>query len=295
MIPQLKNFANLACVFGKTIYNLPMKQKKMFPWSFSAVARGLVYFLVAFLLIGWLLYTPPGLLGKADAVGYAVCHRIDVRSFHLGDRTLPMCARCTGMFLGATLGLIYQAVLRPRRAGMPHWSIFIVLFILAASFAVDSLNSYANLFPGTISLYEPQNWSRLLTGSGMGLAVAALLFPAFNQTVWKEWYTTSGIKNLGSMGILLVLTLLMDAILLTENPFVLYPLALISAAGVIILLTMVYTMVLLMIFRKENFVKHINQLILPMVGGFGVAILQIILLDFVRYLFFGTWDGFHLG
>ena len=31
----------------------------------------------------WLAKTPDGLLGKADAIGYAVCHRIDARSFHL--------------------------------------------------------------------------------------------------------------------------------------------------------------------------------------------------------------------
>src|SRR5512135_3248394 len=64
---------------------------------------------------GWLLNTPPGLLGKADAVGYSVCHRIDARSFHIGNRQLPLCVRCTGMYLGAMLGLVYQAFLAPRR------------------------------------------------------------------------------------------------------------------------------------------------------------------------------------
>ena len=46
------------------------------------------------ILFGWLAYTPPGLLGKADAIGYSVCHRIAVRSFMLGDRQVPLCARC---------------------------------------------------------------------------------------------------------------------------------------------------------------------------------------------------------
>jgi hypothetical protein len=53
---------------------------------------------LAALLIAWLSLTPPGLLGKADAVGYAVCHRIELRSFHLDGRPLPLCARCSGMY-----------------------------------------------------------------------------------------------------------------------------------------------------------------------------------------------------
>ena len=65
----------------------------------------LVVTAVFLLTLGWLLNTPAGLLGKADAVGYAVCHRIDLRSFNLGERQMPLCARCTGMYLGAVLGL----------------------------------------------------------------------------------------------------------------------------------------------------------------------------------------------
>ncbi len=64
--------------------------------------------IVVFLLVAWLLNTPNGLLGKADALGYAVCHRIDARSFHIHDRQTPLCSRCTGMYLGAMLGLTVQ-------------------------------------------------------------------------------------------------------------------------------------------------------------------------------------------
>jgi hypothetical protein len=38
--------------------------------------------LAAVIIFGlWFFIAPPGLLGKADAVGYAICHRIDERSF----------------------------------------------------------------------------------------------------------------------------------------------------------------------------------------------------------------------
>ena len=87
-------------------------QHKGFPWRWLLLGFAFV------LTVVWLFLTPEGLLGKADAVGYSVCHRISVRSFHIGERPLPLCARCSGMFLGALLGLVYQAA-QGKKGKMP--------------------------------------------------------------------------------------------------------------------------------------------------------------------------------
>ncbi|MEJ2709084.1 MAG: DUF2085 domain-containing protein [Anaerolineales bacterium] len=250
---------------------------------------------VGLLLFGWLLNTPAGLLGKADAIGYAVCHRIDARSFHLGARQVPLCARCSGMYLGAMLGLIYQAIMGRSRSGMPSARLWVVLGLLVVAFGVDGLNSYLHFFPGAPTLYDPQNWLRLLTGTGMGVVIAAALFPAFNQTAWKNQDRRPALENFRSLTILLAAALILDLVVLTENPLILYPLALISAAGVLILLSMIYTMLWLMILRIENRFQSLLQMVLPLSGGFGLALVQIAALDFVRYLFTGSWEGFHLG
>jgi uncharacterized membrane protein len=259
------------------------------PWKYLIVlAAGLV-------LIGWLLNTPAGILGKADAIGYAICHRIDVRSFHLGARQLPLCARCTGMYLGAMLGFAYQSVIGKKRSGGPAWSVVACLAIFLMAFGVDGLNSYLHFFQGTPSLYQPQNWLRLLTGTGMGLGIATVIYPAFNQTVWSEWDPRSALGSLRSFGLLVILALMMDSLVLTENSLLLYPVALISVAGVLALLSLIYTMVWLMVLRKENRFQRVSQLILPLTGGFTFSLLQIAAFDFVRYFFTGTWEGFHLG
>lgn len=255
----------------------------------------LVFLVVATLLIGWLINTPSGLLGKADAIGYAVCHQIDLRSFHLGDRRFPLCARCSGMYLGAMLGLLYQAIIARRHGGMPSWRIGLVLGLLVLAFGGDGLNSYLHLFPGAPGLYEPQNWLRLLTGSGMGIVIAVVLFPSFNQTIWKDWDHHPAIANWKSLGGLFLLTLLLDAVVLTENPMILYPLALIGAGGVLVILSMVYSMILVITFKVENRFPTLFQAILPLTAGFGIGLLQIVLIDLLRFWLTGTWDGFHLG
>ncbi len=67
----------------------------------------------------WFTIAPPGFLGKADSVGYAICHRIDERSFHVFGRQLPLCARCTGEFYAAGSTNSY-AIMNARWGGM-HW------------------------------------------------------------------------------------------------------------------------------------------------------------------------------
>lgn len=253
---------------------------------------GLVVFLV---LIGWLLSTPEGLLGKADAVGYAVCHRIDLRSFHLGDRPLPLCARCTGMYLGALTGLGYQFWQRRRFTGVPPRRVIFFLIIFVSLFALDGLNSFISLILGHGLLYEPDNILRLFTGSGMGLVIAAALFPAFNQTVWREYLEEPAISGTKSFVVMVGITLLVDLLVLTENSFLLYPLALISAAGVVVVLTLLYSMVSTIVLRQENKFDHWRQLAFVFLLGFGVGFLQIIFLDVVRFMLTGTWDGFHFG
>jgi len=259
------------------------------PW------KGVVYIAVALLILGWLLNTPPGLLGKADAIGYAVCHRIDIRSLHLGDRQMPLCVRCSGMYLGAMLGLGFQAWISPRRSGTPPVSILVMLGIFIAAFVIDGLNSFFNLIPFVPTLYEPQHWLRMLTGSGMGLVIAIALYPAFNQTVWKQPDERPAITNLISMAGLVLLTLSIDGLVLTENPLILYPLALISAGGVIVILTLVYGMLCLILFKRENCFSSLQQMLFLIIAGLGIAFAQIIVLDIIRYMITGTWDGFYLG
>ncbi|MBN1537673.1 MAG: DUF2085 domain-containing protein [Anaerolineales bacterium] len=254
-----------------------------------------VLLVVLLLLLVWIWETPPGLLGKADAIGFALCHRIDSRTYHLGDRQLPLCARCMGMYLGAMVGLLYQRCLSPKHSGTAPWPVLLMVGLFGLAFAVDGLNSYISLFPNAPDLYIPNNTLRLITGSGMGIALSVILFPAFNQSIWKDWHDRPAINGLRSLAGLLVICLLVDALVLTENPLVLYPLALISTAGGLVLLTMVYTMIWLIVLRAENKYTRFKELAFPLTAGFGVALLQISVLDIMRFFLTGSWEGFYFG
>jgi len=250
--------------------------------------------LAALAFFSWLMNTPAGLLGKADAVGYAICHRIDGRSFHLGDRQFPLCARCTGIYLGALVGIVTLTVTGRRAGALPPWKIMAVLAGFIALMGLDGVNSYLTLFPGLPHLYEPQNWLRLITGTLNGLALAALIYPVFNQTLWRNWTNQPVLVNFRELGGLLVLAAIVIGLVLSDNPVVLYPLALLSALGVVSLLTLLDTVILLMVIRRENRVEHWTGVIIPLLAGFTLAILQIGFVDAVRFSIFHTWGGLNL-
>lgn len=257
-----------------------------FPWS------RLVVLLAAAVLLTFLIATPDGLLAKADMVGYAVCHRIGSHSFSIGGRQLPLCARCSGTFLGALTAFVGQAVvLRRHRAGeFPPVIVLVILASFTLLWAADGLNSYMALIGGP-HLYEPHNWLRLATGALNGLTMGALAYPVVNFTLWRRPIAEPAIGNLGDLGTLLLLEASLVGLVLTQWSLLLYPLAVLSALGVLVLLTTINSTLLLTILRWENRVDTWREAAIPLLTGLTMALIQVGVIDAVRYALTGTLSG----
>jgi len=271
----------------------PVRQKleNILRWFVPAAA------ILAF--AAWMYISPESALGKLDAVGYAVCHRIDARSFHIGDRQLPLCARCTGEFYAAGIALIFQAFVSGRRNKLPSRGIIAVFVLFFLAFGIDGSNSYLYLLkqtsPGALekipNLYIPNNVLRLFTGSGMGIALAAVLYPVVNQTLWREMDDRPALEW-KSFGILVGMVVIVNLLILADSPIVLYPIAYLSALGTLSLLVIVFAMLWIMIMRQDNSFENVRQLWLPLLSGFTLAMLMILSIDLLRLQFTGTWSGF---
>jgi len=250
-------------------------------------------------LSAWIYIAPPGLLGKLDAVGYAVCHRLDSHSLHVGGIQLPLCARCTGEFNAAAIALIFQGFVSRKKNKLPNRGILAVLVLFFLSFGIDGSNSYLALMKNTYAgafanipnLYVTDNVTRLFTGSGMGIAMASVLYPMYNQSIWRTSDERPSM-NWRQFGLLVGIILLIDFAALTENPFILYPVALVSTLGVLALLTMVFSIVWTMLMRQENAFDHVHQLWLPALAGLTLAFILILSIDLFRFNLTHTWSGF---
>jgi uncharacterized membrane protein len=267
--------------------------------TLQKILRWFIPFAALFVFAAWMYLAPEGALGKLDAIGYAVCHRIDVRSFHIGARQLPLCARCTGEFFAAAIALILQVFVSGKKSKLPSRGIIAVLILFFLAFGIDGSNSYLYLLkqtsPGSFSqipnLYIPNNILRLFTGSGMGIALATILFPVVNQTIWREVDDRPALEW-KSFGLLFVLIVILDLLILTDSPLVLYPVAYISALGTLSLLVIVFSILWMIIMRADNTYTHIRQLTLPFLSGFTLAMLMILSIDLVRLQLTHTWSGF---
>lgn len=270
------------------------------PSSFlQSLSRWLVPIAALTALAVWIYIAPPGLMGKLDAVGYAVCHRLDSHSLHIGDIQMPLCARCTGEFNAATIALVVQGVVGGRKSRLPNRGILAVLILFFLAFAVDGSNSYLALlknsyagpFRNIPNLYVTNNTTRVFTGSGMGIAMASMLFPMYNQSVWRNPDDSSAL-DWRRFGLLIGIVLILDASMLTENPFILYPVAILSTLGVVALLTMVFSIVWIMVMREDNAFDRLTQLWLPAAAGLTLAFLLILGIDLFRFTLTHTWQGF---
>lgn len=177
---------------------------------------------------------------------------------------------------------------------MPPLKITLVLAGFLAAFALDGVNSYLKFFPFMSGLYEPQNWLRLVTGTGVGLGIAAILVPVVNQSLWTGYDSRPALAGWREFLPLLGLAALLVAMVLSGNPLLLYPLALLSGASILMILSIVYGVVWTMIAKRENRIQRLSEAWAPMLAGLLTAVAQIWLFDAVRYWLTGTWSGFNL-
>jgi uncharacterized membrane protein len=246
-------------------------------------------------VIGWLWFTPEGVMGKADAIGYAVCHRIPSHSLTVNGQPLPLCARCSGMYLGAFLAMALAAAAgRARASGLPPLRVSAVLLAFVVIMGVDGVNSYSWFFPGLPHAYEPQNWLRLTTGMFAGLAIGIFVLPSFNGTLWQQPSEQPILADLKELGVLSLVAALVVGLILTDNPVVMYTLAILSSLTVLLLLALIHLTLWSSLLQRANRIVNWRGLTLPLIAGLTLAVGQVWAIDLLRLTLTGTWAGFNL-
>jgi uncharacterized membrane protein len=239
--------------------------------------------LAVFVIILFVQVPPSTVLGKADVVGYAICHRIAERSFTLNGRQLPLCARCTGTFTGAVLGLSAMFLRRRHRASrMPPTAVLVILVGFTGFWAFDGLNSYLTLFAGAPHLYEPRNWLRLTTGMLNGLTLITFTLPILNFTLWREPTRERIIEHVWELVAVLPTVALLILVIQAEIDVLLYPVAIVSTLGVVIMLVLINTMIAAVVLGREGYAQTWLQALAPLSVGTAMAILQMTAMVLLR-------------
>jgi uncharacterized membrane protein len=233
---------------------------------------------------------PVPFLDKLDVAGSAVCGRLPDHSLHIAGRQLPLCARCTGTFLGTLLGFGGLLALGKRKsAQMPPPVVVGLLVGFIFLMAIDGVNSYLSLILGTPLLYTPHNLFRLATGTLHGLALGIIVFPIFNFTLWKEPENRPALSGVRELGLILLVLVAPTVLLVqTQMDVLLYPVATLSVTGVLAILTAVNSMVVIIAMRREAEAVAWWDAGLVFALGFAATMVELAVIALLRWQFSAT-------
>jgi uncharacterized membrane protein len=234
-------------------------------------------------IVFYALAMPGDLKFKLDAMGFGVCHQIHTHSFTIGGHQLPLCARCTGIYLGAILGLALLTRLRRRSIRLPSGAMLPVLGLFFVSMVADGLNSTAEAI-GPAGLWDTDNITRIVTGALSGLSVAFFIFPVFNMSLWqRDARSRESVLDhpFQLLGYLLAAGVAV-ALVLDGGAWLYWPVALASMAGAVALLTMANTMLVLMLARREGAARTVSQIVTPVLLGIVITLVMLTLLALFR-------------
>ena len=233
-------------------------------------------------IVFYSLAVPGDLDYKLDALGFGVCHQIGTHSFYIAGHQLPLCARCSGIYLAALASMGLMLFIRRRASRLPVGSMIAILAVFFGAMVVDGVNSTLQTFGSNI--WESTNLLRLLTGSLAGTAIAFFLYPVFNASIWsrearkRESVLESPIELAGYM---LVVGLVV-ALVLDQGDWLFYPLSLLSIIGMLAMLTMANTMLVLIVTRREGKARTISEALTPILVAVLLSLIEVTLLSWGR-------------
>lgn len=233
--------------------------------------------------LGVLVFLPGGtLIERLRALDSGICAQLPTHSFYPGGQQLPLCARNTGIYLGFAIGVIALfARGLGRAARMPKGWVALVLLGGIGLMGIDGVNSLF-LDLGLPHLYQPSNLLRLATGLLTGTAMAAFLVPVVNGILWRDY---DGRAAYGSVRYLLMLAPFLVLAFFgaaTQWAWLLYPIALLSSAAVVVALSLInLTFILTFSGRIERFARYVQ--VAPIFTlAVACAILELIGLFFLK-------------
>ena len=200
------------------------------------------------------------LLDRLRWLDSGICAQLATHSFYPGGERLPLCARNTGIYLGFMVTLLtLYATGRGRVQRLPPWPIIILLIGGGLAMVIDGFNSFL-LDLGLQHLYQPDNLLRLATGLATGLAVATLVLPAINRLFWREHNEKRSISSWMALLLLTPGLILSFFAVASQNVLILYPVALLSTAGILTVLSSINLIVVLALSKRDQTFEHYREL-----------------------------------
>lgn len=115
-----------------------------------------------------------------DTLGFSVCHQLSARSLSIGNTILPICSRCSGIYIGFTITCIILFIMfRKKENDLPPPYALTILGLFFLSTIVDGIAS-------NFGLYNTSNNLRFITGFLCGSSIMIIIYPVFIFQYYKK-------------------------------------------------------------------------------------------------------------
>jgi len=239
----------------------------------------------AFLLFPWPLQQ------KLFAVAYGLDPQRPTHSYFIAGMQIPLEARKLGMFGGFLLTYLYLLALRRgRAANFPPASVSALLLGFIATMGLDGLN--ATLFDlGLPNAYAPVLALRLATGLLAGIAMAGLLLPAFNGTMWHDVSPLPSLRNMGEAAGALALAVCFFAIVDARPAILYYPVAILGITGLVTELTLINSIIAMVLGRRVGMARTLQDALPAFAAGLILTTCELAVMSAVHYVMLGDMAG----
>lgn len=106
------------------------------------------------------------------SIGAVICHQLPDRSFFLEGRQLPVCARCTGLYMSGAMGLVAWFGLKAARAWGP---ISIKPRIALRGLLITALPTALSVASGAAAVWDGSNVTRAVVAIPLGACAGAIV------------------------------------------------------------------------------------------------------------------------
>jgi uncharacterized membrane protein len=112
------------------------------------------------------------------AVGGVICHQLPERSFSWNGHQFPICARCTGMYASAAVGLLGWLMFKSARA----WRRSVIDPRIALRLiAVAAVPTALSVATGIVGVWDGSNTTRAVLAIPLGASAGAIVAAVFTK------------------------------------------------------------------------------------------------------------------
>ncbi|MDR1775157.1 MAG: DUF2085 domain-containing protein [Actinomycetes bacterium] len=203
-------------------------------------------------------------------LGFGLCHQIHERSFDFFGLQWPVCARCSGIYLGLVAGFaaLLLAYRGRQRDGAPTVGFWIFAALSLLAMAADGFSSY-------LGWRATDNLLRLLTGTAVGGTLAGLLYTMLVGNLARRcdparpFAADRGLAWF--VGAMLLVPVLADA----AGPVIGYVMAVVTGLCIIVTFTLLVLVIVSLFRRVTGSVSRARDLLVPVLVSLPIGLLLI--------------------